>query len=334
MPVTTSAHHYLRDLINKFPDAPALTLAKKAYREHPNLWSGVESCRSAVRLILGAHGKKDRKNAIDKTLFRTLRPAGWTGVIPVSLSQNDWQAFEIKEAHKTLILSDVHIPFHDAAALETALEYGKKRKPSLIILNGDIFDHFAISRWIKDPRKRNFIDEVKDGKYFLKGLRQVFPKARILFKKGNHEERYELFMQLKAPELFGLPEFEWGNVFGLDDFGIELVDQKRPIRLGKLNVLHGHEYVFAISNPVNPARGLYLRAKRHALCGHFHQSAAHSEKDLEQNVISTWSTGALCDMHPEYRPLNPWSTGFAFVETDKTGAFHVDNLRVINGEVY
>ena len=327
-------HYFLRELIKQVPDAPALTIAKKAYKQHPELWPSIEACRSMVRKIFGASGKGARSKTRDKSFFRKPRPAGWKGVIPESLAQSNWSAFEIKEAHRTLLLADIHIPFHDQPALETALNYGLKRNPSLLILNGDIFDHFAISRWVKDPRKRNFIEEVKDGKQFLKGLRSRFPRARIIFKKGNHEERYELFLQLKAPELFGLPEFEWGNVFGLDDLGIELVDQKRPIRLGKLNVLHGHEYVFQISNPVNPARGLFLRAKTHCIAGHFHQVSQHSERDLNQHIISTWSTGCLCDLHPDYRPLNPWSSGFAFVETDSRGSFHVNNLRIIDGEVY
>jgi hypothetical protein len=204
----------------------------------------------------------------------------------------------------------------------------------LILLNGDIADHYSISRWQTDPRLRDFPGEINAVKFFLKGLREQFPKARIIYKHGNHEERYDKFLQLKAPELLEVEQFSWKSIFGLDDYGIELVTNKRPIKLGELNVIHGHEYVFQISNPVNPARGLYLRSKVHCLGGHFHQTSQHSEKNLEQSVVSTWSTGALCDLHPEYRPLNPWNHGFAFVETDHAGAFRVDNLRIVDGEVW
>jgi hypothetical protein len=114
----------------------------------------------------------------------------------------------------------------------------------------------------------------------------------------------------------------------------DYVTDKRPIRLGELNIIHGHEYKFAISNPVNPARGLFLRCKAYAMCGHFHQSSYHSEKNVEQNKIATWSTGCLCDMHPDYAPYNNWSHGFAFVETFADGKFEVQNKIIAHGRVF
>ena len=109
---------------------------------------------------------------------------------------------------------------------------------------------------------------------------------------------------------------------------------KRPIRLGKLNVIHGHEYRFSISNPVNPARGFFLRTKTHVLGSHFHQPSHHSETNLEGCMISAWSTGCLCNVHPEYSPINNWGQGFAFVVVDKEGAFRVENLRIVGGKVW
>lgn len=335
MPAKPSAvSAVLNDLLTQFPDAPALTLAKKAYREHPELWSNLEACRTAIRKRLGACGSMMRAQC-KKTFHRAPRKAGWSDVIPEALTQLEgWKAVEVEGPHRCLILSDVHFPFHDAQALELALQYGSDRKPTLILLNGDLVDHYALSRWEMNPKLRDFVGEVKATKFFLAGLRKRFPKARIILKHGNHEERWEKYLRLKAPDLLGLPDFEWENVYGLDDYRIEMVSQKRPIRLGELNVIHGHEYVFNISNPVNPARGMYLRAKAHVLGGHFHQSSQHSERSLEQKVVSAWSTGCLCDLHPEYRPLNPWGHGFAFVETGKSGSFKVDNVRIIDGKCW
>jgi hypothetical protein len=182
---------------------------------------------------------------------------------------------------------------------------------------------------------RDFPGEIKAVRFFLKGLRKRFGKAcRIIYKHGNHEERYEAYMRFKCPEFLGIENFEWKSVFGLDEHGIELIGQKRPVRIESLNGIHGHEYVFAISDPVNPARGLFLRAKTHAFCNHFHQSSSHSEKDLNQKVVTTWSIGCLCQLHPEYRPLNPWNHGFATIETDADGGHHVENLKIIGGKVY
>ena len=186
---------------------------------------------------------------------------------------------------------------------------------------------------MKDPKKRDFKFELDTLKAFVEVIKKEL-NCKIFFKIGNHEERYQAYLRLKAPELLGIPDFEWQSVFGLQDMRIEMVDGKRPIRLGKLNIIHGHEYTFNISNPVNPARGLFLRCKTHVLGSHFHQTSQHSERSLEQHVISGWSTGCLCDLHPEYRPLQNWNHGFAFVTVDKSGAFHVENLRIIDGRVW
>ena len=331
----TPARKVVFDLVKQYPKHGALTLAKKAYREFPELWLNLEACRTMFRKAFGVHGTTDRKEFADKSAFREPRKAGWVEPIPPALMpMGDWKPLEIAGPAKALILSDVHVPFHDVQALEVALRYGLDRKADLVLLNGDITDHYSLSRWEIDPKLRDFPAEVRACKLLLDGIRKGFPDARIIFKQGNHEERFERYLRLKAPDLLGLDEFEWGNVFGLEANRIELVKDKRPIRLGQLNVIHGHEYVFSISNPVNPARGMYLRAKNHVLGGHFHQSSNHSEKTLEGKVVSAWSAGCLCGLHPAYRPLNPWNHGFAFVEVEGNGAFHVDNLKIIEGKVY
>ncbi len=330
----SSGSQYLRELVRQFPNAPAKTLARKAYRERPECWTNLEACRTAIRYILGLRGKAHRRTT-NNELYREPRKAGWVDVIPEALEQLDgWKAVAIDGPHRALILSDVHIPFHSPQALEVALEYGEKRKPTLILLNGDIADHYAISRFATDPSKRDFPEEVAAVTYFLRGLRERFPKARIVYKLGNHEERWQAYMRMKCSELLGLKAFNWDEIFELNKHGVELVEQKRPIQLGALNVIHGHEYNFGIASPVNPARGFYLRAKTHVLGGHLHQTSQHSEKNLEGKVISAWSTGCICELHPEYRPLNNWNAGFAFVETLSDRSFHVDNLRIVDGRVW
>ena len=191
-----------------------------------------------------------------------------------------------------------------------------------------------LSRFQKDPRARNFAAERNDVIEFLRIVRAEFPKARIVYKEGNHEERYMSYMILKAPELLGMEILEFKNIYHLPEFNIEHVGEKRPIRLGKLNVIHGHEFARGITSPVNPARGFYMKAKTHVLGGHHHQTSQHSEKNLEQEVISAWSTGALCNLHPDYMPINSHNLGFAFATVEKNGAFEVSNLRIINGNIY
>jgi predicted phosphodiesterase len=288
-----------------------------------------------VRKILGVQGAKMRREIVDKSLYRKPRPSGWSDVIPEALTQiEDWKAVEIAGPAKALILSDLHIPHHDVKAIELALQYGIDNRADLILLNGDIIDCYSLSMYEKDPKLRDFPAEVRATKFFLAGLRKRFPNAQMVWRWGNHCERFEKYMRMKAPDLLGLPEFEWESIFGLKEYDISLIKDKRVVRLGKLNTLHGHELPTGISSPVNPSRGLFLRTKCSAICGHWHQASSHSEKNLEQKVITTWSTGCLCNLHPQYRPLNLWAHGFAFVEIDKNGGFQVENKRIIDGRVW
>jgi predicted phosphodiesterase len=330
----------LSELLEQFPNAPALTLAKKAFRENPGVWPSVETCRTAIRTRLGVSGQRCRNLKTGSTVRfrRAPRQAGhnmWKQLLPPALTHFDeWKAVDFPGPLRALVLSDVHVPFHDRHAVAAAIDFGLQRRANFVLLNGDIFDFYSLSRWEKDPRKRNFVEEVQIGRKFLKSLRLAFPRARIIFKKGNHEERFESYLMLKAPDFFGIEEFTWEHVYGLDDFKIRCVGEKRPVRLGKLNVIHGHEYKFAIANPVNPARGFFLRCRNNVLGGHFHQTSEHATKTLEQKVLTAWSTGCLCNQYPDYSPINNWNLGFAFVEVDKQGAFQVENRKIIHGKVW
>ena len=55
-----------RELRERFPDTPTLTLAKKLSKEHFETFIGVEDARSALRRIEGKQGRAPK----DKTLLK------------------------------------------------------------------------------------------------------------------------------------------------------------------------------------------------------------------------------------------------------------------------
>ena len=256
---------------------------------------------------------------------------------PDRIVSKTWAPYRLTGTAHTLIFNDVHINFHDKKALEVMVHfikamYGDTLKN--IIMNGDIADFYTLSRWVKDPRFRNFKQEVEYFIQFLEYLREWFPKTNIVYKYGNHEERYEDYLKLKAPELFDLEITELSKLLKLDNFGIHVVRDKMPIKLNSLMIIHGHEFRTPFTNPVNPARGLFLRAQKSAMCGHYHQSSTHSEKNIEGESITCWSLGCLSDLNPQYMPLNKWNLGFAVVDTSGNKKFNVHNYKLINYEVF
>ncbi len=328
----------VQECLERFPDVPTNTLAKKLYKENSAVWKNLEVCCQSVRYYRGAHGDKLRKDNPNKKPFRAPRQPGSCGFskLPEGIVElKDWKVIEAAtKPGRWAILSDVHVPYHDKEALGAIWKLAKKQKITGILLNGDIADCHAISRWQTDPRKRNFAGELDVLRQLFASLRQDFPKAEIIWKWGNHEERYDNYMQLKAPELLDVADFEYGRLARAADYGINLVKHKQPIKLGKLYTLHGHEFRGGYNNPVNPARGLYNKTKLSCIAGHLHQSSGHSEADIDKHITSCWSTGCLSDLRPEYAVINKWNQGAAIVEIGQDGSYSVNNYRIIGGECW
>jgi predicted phosphodiesterase len=323
-----------RDYRIKHPDMPTKKLARIMYAENNLSFISEESARSTLRYIEGKSGERHKRNITVKEsefLKTEVRPYN-----PYNLPASDETAFEpfvFKGHKKILILSDIHVPYHNIASITAALQYAKKSKPDALLLNGDTIDCHRLSRFIKDPKKRNFKLELDT----FKALFNVFEKelkCKIYFKIGNHEERYEHFLYEKAGELVGVEEFEFENIIKARARGIEIIADKRPMKLNNLWGIHGHEYVGGISAPVNPARGLFLKAKVSTFQGHNHQTSEHTEPTLTGKMVTTWSLGCLSELHPAYMPLNKWNHGFAEVDLDPNGEdFEFNNKRIFKGKI-
>ena len=320
----------VREICAKFPDTPTLTLAKKIYKEHPQLFKSIDAVRTYIRNIRGQNGAGNRKNMKDKSLYKEVgRRDPFT--LPESYAE-DFTPFVISQS-KTLILSDLHIPYHDNNAIELALQYGVDKGANCILINGDMIDFYPISRFEKDPRQRSIKQEFDAVRQFLKYLRQKFPLARIVFKLGNHDERWEKWLEVKAPELLDMEEFQLEVILGFAELGIEIVKNKRPIHIGKLIVLHGHE-VFGTGG-VNPARAIFTKTLESVLVGHYHRTSQHSEPSMSGHTFSAVSQGCLCGLNPAFMPINKWNLGFAFCELQiKTGDYELHNKQIIKGKVF
>lgn len=308
-------------------EMPTLKLARIMYNENNILFKSVDDARYVLR---HNEGKTGKIIAVDKELFiKDERPKN-----PYNLPESDetsYVPYKLK-ANRVLLLSDIHIPYHSIEALTTVFDFAKKEKPDAVLLNGDTLDFFGLSKFCKDPRKRHFSQELSTFQEFMQILQKQFKTAKIYFKVGNHEERYQHFLFQKAKELVGVDEFELENIVKARANGIEFISDKRIIDANGLNIIHGHEFASGFFSPVNVARGLFLRGKTSAIQGHNHQSSEHTESDMNGKITTTWSTGCLCELHPEYMPINKWNLGFAMIDMGKTD-FEVRNKRIYKGKV-
>lgn len=245
-----------------------------------------------------------------------------------------YEPCQITKPGNWLVISDIHVPYHDVRTIELAIHDARKAKASGLLINGDLLDSHELSTYDKDPGAPRYQEEIDLAKMLLRYMRQQLPNARMVYKAGNHEERLSRYLMRQAPALFGLEGVTIPFLLDLPSFKIDFVGDKRVIRLGKLNVLHGHEYRPPVTAPVNPARGMFLRAKAPIMTGHFHQTSEHHEPTITGKPQGAWSVGCACQLSPAYSPLNKWNLGYALVKiNNKEGDFSVRNMRVADGKV-
>jgi len=253
---------------------------------------------------------------------------------PFNLPQSFEEEFEhynVPRQYKNwLIMSDLHFPYHNIRAITETLNYGIAKNIDAILINGDGMDCYLLSKFNPDPRKRNLKEELDAFGEFLDICRRIAP---VFYKLGNHEERLEYFLIRNAPVLLGIDEFNLEVLLKCGERQIEVIKDQRIIYIGSLPVLHGHEVRLA-GVAVNPARSLFLKTKKTAICAHLHRTSQHNETALDGKLISTWSSGHLGEEHPKYARINNWNHGATRVEVDEPGNFEVINLRMQGNKLF
>jgi predicted phosphodiesterase len=316
----------VKEALRRFPNLPLRTLARYLLDTNGGLWDNdLDKIRDVVRYWAGKQGTNNRLRASDKSLFRDanvpLPPTWRTKRTPYQMPHGLW-----------LILSDLHVPFHEQVPLEAAVSAGQAEKVDGVFFNGDFQDCAAISYW--PTAKRDWNAEVEATTDTLDWLRHEFPDQTFIYKPGNHEYRLPRYFVSKAPDLAESPLAAMETVLDFESRDIEFLDYFQIVQFGKLPVIHGHE-IRNINKSVNPARGLYLKAKTFAACSHCHSTSMHTPRTIYGDLLTTWSFGCLCDLNPDYNPYGTdWNWGFALINVEKNGNFEVINRRILkNGKV-
>lgn len=321
--VKSASRMLAEELCEKYPDHSNLGLARRLRKENPECFASIDNARTMVRTIRGVRGNRVRKYA---TQPRKKGKAGTKPQMPPSHA-DEWTPFECP-GQSIGIISDLHIPYHKVEPIEAAVTSLKKRKIDTLLINGDFADFYQVSHWQRNPKRRSFREELNACKEALDWLRSKFPDAEIIYKLGNHDERWEKFIWNRAPEIYDVEQCQIESLLDFAKHGIICVKDQRPIMVGKLPVLHGHELKNGISAPVNPARGAYLRTAHSVLIGHSHRTSSHVEPNMWGKETVVWSVGCLCAMNPEYNRFAKSNWGYAHAEVGKDGTYSVLNYRI------
>ena len=250
--------------------------------------------------------------------------------LPKSIQEEDWSPVEV-EGLRVGVISDLHIPYHDNAAIKLACSYLKDRGIDQLVILGDFVDFYSISRHDKTrPLNNDLSAEIDAGKQGLGWLREQFPNIPIKWKEGNHDDRVMRWVNSKVPELSNLAVLTMDSLFDLKQLGIEYIQPSNHLTIEDLYLVHGHEVLR--SGGATPAIKLYKKTGVSTMCGHFHRSDEYWHRDITDKVHRCYTLGSLCTMSPEYLRLHNWNHGFAFIERS-LATYHVQNKRIIDNEI-
>lgn len=289
------------EALRRFPQVSTRTLAMYLTKRRPDVFRNYNAARAVVQRYRGlkkwnSEGTKHR---------HPMLPAP---VIPPSRHQ---ERLDYRLPHGVWgIMADLHIPFHERKPIDATLEWFRKIKVDGILFLGDLMDCEALGYWTP-TRRTDFMAEVEATLDFLDYLKKAFPKAKIVIKQGNHEQRLKTYFQANAPQLIDMPTAEMGDILGCDRRGIKVLDDKQKITAGALHLLHGHE-MRGGSTIVSPARWAFLKGLSCGVVAHWHKTSEVSPTTLDDTILTCWSIGCLCNLHPDYNPYgNQWNWGAA-----------------------
>lgn len=228
--------------------------------------------------------------------------------------------FKIKSSKKSdihVIISDVHEKIMDRKAFSGFLTFLKKHRARIksVSINGDFFDNKLlchhdekdISSQIRNKIKhKSFLHEVAQAKIALEAIVNALGRykksIKLYFKMGNHEANSLNYLKKKSLTHFLDTMLNLEYLLDLKNLGFEVIDSRRPYKLGKVAIYHGHEF-----NRAKASRN----HGRDSVSGHSHRGVI----DNLGTILPTLQNPSEAEYLPYY--LEPWTMGWAVLHEYK-----------------
>lgn len=238
--------------------------------------------------------------------------------IPPAVPQRDGKVFT------AVVYGDTHVPFHDPAALAVVRGIVRDVKPDILLNVGDLVDAWQISRFDKDPTRRDSLqDNIDEARQHLAEMALAAPKSRRVLLEGNHEARLTRTiwgLDGAARELPKLRLFQqamtWPTLLETNAIGWDFVPDREQTKtqiLPKIITKHG-----SVVRPSSgaAAKGEWTKYGRSGLSGHTHRLGHFFHRD--HNGTASWiETGCTCLLDPPYGTDFDWQQGVAVITWNK-----------------
>lgn len=243
-----------------------------------------------------------------------------------------------QKAGLTFVASDFHFPEQDDDAVSIFLQMVKDAKPDAVVLNGDLPDLLAVSRFPKDMRVGwSLHDERRTMHEFLHRLHEAAPQATFTETNANHsgdgpESRWWRYLSERIGELASLPEviakLNYRDVWH-PDWSRVTVEQHTTITRG-LVAIHGD---VARSQAAYSARAMLEKWRVNLIHGHTHRMGYTGYRvpaigGQQEHQMRAYEGGCLCKLNAIYAPTTNWQQGFCIVRHDEDGNFGVEQVLI------
>jgi hypothetical protein len=231
------------------------------------------------------------------------------------------------ESLRVFIIPDVHAPYHDERAFDTALLGGRRwleqvpRERRVVLIQGDFIDCLQVSFYPKTPgRGADMPHEIEVANELL-GRVMNLDAGRTVYTVGNHSQRVERYIVERAAALFGLVSLR--DLLHIGERGIEWIPYRDHTFIGDALCTHDLGFVGKYAT---------MRSAESAGCstltGHTHRISVQHHADAHGRQTVSASFGWLgrfdkIDYMHRAKFTREWSHGFGTGTVDSTGKLHV-----------
>lgn len=215
--------------------------------------------------------------------------------------------------HRILPIGDLHLPYHNRAAVRQVIKLIKKLRPTHIIQVGDLYDQYCFSRFTKKNITTSIKEILLARKYAVElwtAIRKVAPRAKCFQLLGNHDVRLTKRIAEKVPEAYEIVKEKLDELYTFR--GVKtLYDERDILKIGSVAFTHGY-----LSRLGDHCR-LFGQS---VVVGHSHVGGCVFEQ-RHGKIIYELNAGYLADESSEplrYRPTKTckWTLGVGYIDSN------------------
>lgn len=220
---------------------------------------------------------------------------------------------------------------HDPAAMAVVEQFMADYRPTHIHYLGDMVDFFTVSRFCQSrPDPEEVGQSLGAVRRIIAKHRDMFPDAQLAYYLGNHEARWQRYIETQAEALSGLVGTTYNEIFQAADLHLAMhrYRERVPILPRILELTHGDK-VRAKSGYTAHAM---LDRGVSGVSGHTHRLSV-VYKTTRAGMTAWGENGCLCDTRPAYLDDPDWQQGFSVLYVDREAErFRLDAIPIVQTE--